>query len=279
MAGAFFAKSFSPLNPRHLKLSLGLALGAAIGYASFSPQLAGPRSSLAAALSIAKHQPCVTVSPFACLTALAEGLPNTVTEPTTGASFPALLDDGNKQLAGVGLRKKSILGLKNITVYAFGIYADEASLKDKLGSKYLQQSGAEIKANKAFYDDIVESDLSLTVRLVIVYGRLKIGSVRSAFEESIGNRIKKFSGAENRPLLESFTQLFRDEIKLPRGTTIDISRCPGHILQTKIDGIDIGNVHSSLLCRSFVDLYIGEDPFDLQAKEEIGLRLASFVNN
>jgi len=48
---------------------------------------------------------------------------------------------------------------------------------------------------------VMESEVGLTVRLVIVYGSLKIGSVRSAFEESVGSRIKKFGGAENRELL------------------------------------------------------------------------------
>lgn len=38
-----------------------------------------------------------------------------------GASLPGVLDDGSKRLLGVGLRKKSVFGLKNIDVYAFGI--------------------------------------------------------------------------------------------------------------------------------------------------------------
>lgn len=43
-----------------------------------------------------------------------------VTESKTGASFPSLLGDSQK-LCGIGLRRKSILGLKNIDVYAFGM--------------------------------------------------------------------------------------------------------------------------------------------------------------
>lgn len=94
-----------------------------------------------------------------------------------------------------------------LTCCSAGVYADEASLKDKLGSKYAEQLATNFKANKSFYDDILASDFDLTVRLVIVYGRLKIGSVRSAFEDSIGSRIKKFSGSENRCLLERFMRL------------------------------------------------------------------------
>lgn len=44
-----------------------------------------------------------------------------ITESKTGVSFPAVLND-SQQLLGVGLRKKSVMGLKNINVYAFGTY-------------------------------------------------------------------------------------------------------------------------------------------------------------
>lgn len=50
-----------------------------------------------------------------------------VTEPTTGMSFPSVLND-TQRLLGVGLRKKSILGLKNIRVYAFGTTFDLCSI-------------------------------------------------------------------------------------------------------------------------------------------------------
>lgn len=40
-------------------------------------------------------------------------------EPTTGATFPGELEEG-RLYTGTGLRKKSILGLKKINVYAYG---------------------------------------------------------------------------------------------------------------------------------------------------------------
>ena len=42
-----------------------------------------------------------------------------VAEPKTGMSFPSVLKD-SQRLLGIGLRKKAVLGLKNIDVYAFG---------------------------------------------------------------------------------------------------------------------------------------------------------------
>lgn len=42
-----------------------------------------------------------------------------VTESRTGMSFPSVLKD-SQRLLGTGVRRKAILGLKNIDVYAFG---------------------------------------------------------------------------------------------------------------------------------------------------------------
>ena len=66
-------------------------------------------------------------SPFASLSHHSLSLASSFTEPRTGVSFPTSIvagdDEGKSEelhLAGTGLRKKNILGLKNITVYAFG---------------------------------------------------------------------------------------------------------------------------------------------------------------
>lgn len=42
-----------------------------------------------------------------------------------------------------------------------------------------------------------------------------------------------------------------------------------------VDGEDVGSIESKLLCQSVLDLYIGEDPFDRQAKEHVMHKLAS----
>lgn len=83
-----------------------------------------------------------------------------------------------------------------------GVYVDPASLKSHLSDKYGSEDPEELKEDEEFYDDVMGNDVGLTVRLVIVYGSLKIGSVRGAFEESVGSRIKKFGGAANSDLLK-----------------------------------------------------------------------------
>ncbi|KAL6968316.1 hypothetical protein U1Q18_034120 [Sarracenia purpurea var. burkii] len=203
--------------------------------------------------------------------------PSSVTDPKTGVSFPSALGD-SQRLLGIGLRKRSVLGLKNIDVYAFGFYADNDDIKKVLGEKYGKVSASELK-NKELIDDLMDSDICTTVRLQIVYGRLSISSVRSAFEESVGNRLRKFGGSDNKELLQRFTSEFKDEYKIPRGSIIDLSRERGNVLRTTIDGKEVGSIQSKLLCRSILDLYIGDDPFDRQAKEDIVQNLASLVQN
>ncbi|KAF7120700.1 hypothetical protein RHSIM_Rhsim13G0025700 [Rhododendron simsii] len=206
--------------------------------------------------------------------------PTPVNEPKTGVSFPSALGD-SRRLLGVGVRRKSVFGLKNIDVYAFGVYADTVDIKEVFGEKYGKASPAELD-NKELIDDLKNSDVCMTVRLQIVYGKLSIRSVRSAFEESVGNRLQKFAGSEssdNKELLQSllnrFTSFFKDEYKIPRGSIIDLSRELGNVVRTTIDGKEVGSIQSKLLGRSILDLYMGDDPFDRKAKEEIERNLAS----
>ncbi|KAF3436291.1 hypothetical protein FNV43_RR23383 [Rhamnella rubrinervis] len=203
---------------------------------------------------------------------------NSVLDSRTGVSFPSVLTD-SQRLLGIGIRKKSILGLKNIDVYAFGVYADHNDVKKLLGDKYEKLSSSQLVENKEFNDDLLESDISMTVRLQIVYSKLSIRSVRSAFEESVGRRLQKFGGSSNGELLQRFTSQFKDEYKIPRGSVIGLSRERGHVLRTTIDGKEVGSIQSKLLCRSLLDLYIGEEPFDAQAKEDVKLNVASLLHN
>ncbi|CAF2049252.1 BnaA09g55750D [Brassica napus] len=199
-----------------------------------------------------------------------------VVEPKTGFSFPATIGD-SMRLLGVGLRRKSVLGLKNIDVYAFGMYADCDDVKKLIGEKYANLPASELRGNKAFIDDLLEADVKMTIRLQIVFGKLSIRSVRSAFKDSVGNRLKKFGGLDNDELLQSFTSLFKDEYKIPRSSTIDMTQGPGHVLNVSIEGNQVGSVKSKLLCRSILDLYIGEEPFDKNAREDFLNNVASIA--
>ncbi|KAJ8750406.1 hypothetical protein K2173_014321 [Erythroxylum novogranatense] len=193
-------------------------------------------------------------------------------DPKSGVSFPVKLDDG-KQLIGVGLRKKSMLGL-GIKIYGFGIYADGEKLKDLLKSKIVK---APAKPTKELYQLMIESDLPITVRMVIVYSSLTMGMVKKSFDEGLGASIKKLTGGKkNDELINKLLGQASDDTKLPTGSVIEISRLPGYILQTKVIDEMTSKVESELLCRAYINLYLGDDPLDKDAKEKVGLSMLSF---
>ncbi|KAI8018777.1 putative pentatricopeptide repeat-containing protein [Camellia lanceoleosa] len=151
------------------------------------------------------------------------------TEPKTGVTFSVKLDDG-KQLNAVGLRKKSILGM-GIKIYGFGIYVDNEKLRDLLRSKI---GKAPAKPTKEMYQLVIDSDVGMLVRLVIVFSGLTMSMVRKNFDEGLGASIKKLTGGKNDELTKKIMGEASDDIKLTSGSVIEISRLPGYILQTKV---------------------------------------------
>ncbi|KAA8548155.1 hypothetical protein F0562_004584 [Nyssa sinensis] len=193
-------------------------------------------------------------------------------EPKTGISFPVKLDDG-KQLNAVGLRKKSMLGM-GIKIYGFGIYAENEKLKDLLRSKIGKTPA---KPTKEMYQVAIDSDVGMVVRKVIVFSGLTMSIVRKNFNEGLGAAIKKLNGGKNEALTKKIMSEASDDIKLTSGSVMEISRLPGYILQIKIMGEVVSQVESELLCRAYIYLYLGDDPFDKEAKEKFGTSLLSLL--
>ncbi|KAJ8546371.1 hypothetical protein K7X08_018954 [Anisodus acutangulus] len=193
------------------------------------------------------------------------------TEPKTGVSFPVKLLQHGKLLNAVGLRKKSMLGM-GLKIYAFGIYADNEKLKELMQSKI---GKAPSKPTKEMYQMVIDSDLGMMVRLVIVFSGLSMSMVRKNFDEGLGAAIKKLTGGKNEDLTKKIMGEASDDIKLTSGSVIEISRLPGYVLQTKVMGEIVSKVESELLCRAYIYMYLGEDPFDKEAKEKFGSSILS----
>ncbi|KAK4488524.1 hypothetical protein RD792_004288 [Penstemon davidsonii] len=193
-------------------------------------------------------------------------------EPKTGVSFPVVLGDG-KQLKAVGVRKKSMLGL-GIKIYSFGIYADNEKLKDLLKTKI---GKAPSKPTKKMYQTVIDSDFGMMVRLVIVFSSLTMSMVKKNFNEGLGASIKKLTGGKNDELTKKIMGEASDDIKLSPGSVIEISRLQGYTLQTKVKDEIVSTVESELLCRAYIYLYLGEDPFDKEAKESFGTSMLSLL--
>lgn len=192
-------------------------------------------------------------------------------ETKSGVSFPVKLNDG-KRLNSVGLRKKSMLGL-GIKIYGFGMYADNEKLKDLLKSKI---GKAPEKPTKEMFQVIIDSDVEIMVRLVIVFSSITMNMVKKNFDEGLGASIKKLNGGKkNEELSKKVMGEASDDIKLTSGSVIEISRLPGYTLQTKVIGEVVSSVESELLCRAYMHMYLGDDPFDKDAKEKFGRSLLS----
>ncbi|KAF6137116.1 hypothetical protein GIB67_030880 [Kingdonia uniflora] len=193
------------------------------------------------------------------------------TEPKTGVSFPVKLRDG-KQLNSFGMRKKTILGL-GIKIYGFGMYADNEKLKDILRSKI---GKAPAKPTKEMYQAVIDSDAGMVVKLVIVFGSLTMNMVKKNFDEGLGASIKKLNGGQkDGELTNKVMGEASDSIKLTAGSVIEISRLPGYVLQTKVKDEVVSTVESELLCRAYINMYLGDDSFDKEAKERFGVSLMS----
>ncbi|XVF16336.1 hypothetical protein REPUB_Repub10bG0022700 [Reevesia pubescens] len=192
-------------------------------------------------------------------------------EPKTGVSFPVKLDDG-KQLNCVGLRKKSMLGM-GIKIYGFGMYADNEKLKDLLKSKI---GKVPEKPTQELYQVVIDSDVEMMVRLVIVFSSLTMSMVRKNFDEGLGVSIKKLTGGKkNDELANKVMGQASDDIKLTPGSLIEISRLPGYVLETKVKGEVVSKVESELLCRAYIHMYLGDDALDKDAKDKFGISLLS----
>ncbi|OIW05011.1 hypothetical protein TanjilG_06423 [Lupinus angustifolius] len=252
--------SSRPFSP--FAVAVGLTAGAATAFT---------------VLTSSNPNPLKPIPLFGSITMADNSLP--ATQSNNGSSFPSSILTDSLNLLGIGFRRKSIFGLKTIDIYAFGVYADNNDIKNYLAEKYGAVSASELKGNKELTEDLLENDISMTIRLQIVYGKLSIRSVRNAFEESVGTRLKKYGGSDNKELLQRFTSMFKDDIKIPSGSVIHLSREKGHVLRTSIDGQEVGSIQSKVLCKSILDLYVGEDPFDKKAKEDIVLNLASHLQN
>jgi len=68
----------------------------------------------------------------------------------------------------------------------------------------------------------------------------------------------------------AFCSYFSKDISLSPGTTIDFHRLSGGKLRTEVGGEELGTIYSHDLCRAFFDLYVGEEPVSLKAKQDIG---------
>lgn len=206
------------------------------------------------------------------------------TEQNTGIKFPTSLycpsggeDTNTEVLVGTGSRSMTIIRVKSLKIYAFGLYVHPDSICEKLGPKYASIPTCELENCSDFYDDLLRGDIHMTVRLVVNCNGLKVNRVKDAFEKSLRNRLQKMNPSTDYQCLRVFGSCFTTDIPLPVGTIIDFRQTADGQLITEIGGKQIGSVHSKDLCRAFFDMYIGDGPVSVQAKQQLAQNIAGFI--
>ncbi|GJX13361.1 fatty-acid-binding protein 1-like protein [Tanacetum coccineum] len=196
-------------------------------------------------------------------------------ERRTGVPFPVKLSDG-KELIAVGLRRKNFLGL-SFRVYSFGIYVDNDKLTGVLRSKIVNAS---TKATNEMYKMVIDNPVGITVKMVIAVSNLSMTMVRKNFNDnSVGTAIGKLGGGKNNELTKRMMREAKDDLKLTRGSEIEITCLPGCILETKVHGKVVNRLESEMLCRACIYLYLGDDPLDKEAKEKFGMFMLSLIGD
>ncbi|KAL6635224.1 hypothetical protein ACP70R_027895 [Stipagrostis hirtigluma subsp. patula] len=191
-------------------------------------------------------------------------LPEDATEPTTGIKFPTLLEDNSnltaEVLVGMGFRSMRIMRVKNLNLYAFGLYIQPDSVCKKLGPKYASIPDAELKDHPNFYEDLLRENIDMTVRLVVSYNGLSIGTVRDAFEKSLGFRLQKMNPNTDYHCLKTFGSYFSEDIRIPALTAnkLALSR-------------------AKIFAGAFFDMYIGDPPVSLETKQDIAQNVAGLI--
>jgi hypothetical protein len=177
----------------------------------------------------------------------------------------------------MGFKGVKVMRVKNLDLYAFGLYLQPNTISEKLGPKYASVPTINLKDNPDFYDDLLRENLPMRVRLVLHYNGLSIGAVRDVFEKSLGLRLQKMNPNTDYHCLKTFGSYFNEDIPIPAGTKIDFCQTSDGQLITEIDGRQIGAVKSKDLCRALFGMYIGDSPVSLQAKKDIAQNVAGLI--
>ena len=118
------------LRPSYAAAVAAGGAAAAVGFVAAARNSTNPQTPfLECALNLlfSSHS-----SPLWASLSLAENsAASSVVDSKTGFSFPSVIGD-SQQLLGIGLRRKAILGLKNINVYAFGMLSHISTFEELL---------------------------------------------------------------------------------------------------------------------------------------------------
>ena len=178
-----------------------------------------------------------------------------VLEPVTGYDFPSRLcfemsDDIHHcpRLCGVGTRQKRLVGVKQLHVYALGLYVSE---------DYVPEDA------RMWDDELVgRSDVDKIISIVISSGFVSRKKFVNALDDALLPAVKATCSEAT---LNRFRDLF-DNVAFKKGLHIDFYLRDGK-LTTKVDGRALGTLSDPYFTSAFAGVYLGADPVSPKAKE------------
>lgn len=177
---------------------------------------------------------------------------DTVTEPTSGVSFPVHRDD--MTLLGVGLRVKSIAFVK-VKVYAVGLYVADSAVAGALAAHKGKP------ASEALYKDLIWGDYPKQMVLKFTRG-LGQGRIQSAMREALEGADAKFTNL--------FVSYF-PEVK--EGEECVLRWEPGGVLDTRYGGVSKGPINDKNFAASVFGIWLREKPIQDDIKAALVTRL------
>lgn len=196
-------------------------------------------------------------------------------EHATGLDFPeecCILTQKNcPVLTGFGVRNKKLMGMKNIKVYAVGLYVDPQAAKKALDGKVTAGSAA---PDQAVFDELVQANnVEKSLRMVISFGGVNQKNFWSALQERLEPAMKQGGDMAS---LQEFGDLFND-VKFRKGLQLNFTSAKNGDLVAQIDEKQVGVIKSPLLTRTLFDVYLGSNPVSPDAKDSIGRGLKNLA--
>jgi hypothetical protein len=169
-----------------------------------------------------------------------------VTEPKTGATFPAKV--GDMSLLGVGLRTKTFLKFK---VYALGFYVSDSALagplavhKGKVGTS-------------AFYRDLVTGDFEKQFVLKLV---------RDLSAEQIRGTFRSHMPSADRRLLDQFVSYFA---ATKAGQECILRWVPGGSLHTTVGGVSKPPIADKAFADAVFAIWLRDRPAEDPIRKQV----------
>lgn len=219
----------------------------------------------------------VRTLPFASLS-LGSVPATAVKERATGTIFPweFCFDTtrGCPVITGTGVRRKRLAGIKNLDVYALGLYVADVEARRELHGLFAGADATRLASDQRLFDELLKRDgIDKTIRIVITSAMVKRKSFLDAISERLAPPLQAACASD---ALDAFQHQF-DTAKFHKGMEICFTWTTKGQLVTQVDGSQVGVLSSNPLRRALLDIYVGQDPASAGAKAAFGQGLAAIV--